>query len=56
MNLGRFPRVKLCQAPTPLELLPNLTRQLGGPQKLTDRQVDELLHLKKKAGLSDPRI
>ncbi len=32
MNLARFPRVKLCQAPTPLELLPNLTRHLGGPQ------------------------
>ena len=32
MNLAQFPRVKLCQAPTPLELLPNLTRALGGPQ------------------------
>ena len=32
MNLAQFPRVKLCQAPTPLELLPNLTRRLGGPQ------------------------
>ena len=32
MNLAKFPRVKLCQAPTPLELLPNLTRHLGGPQ------------------------
>jgi len=32
LNLAQFPRVKLCQAPTPLELLPNLTRQLGGPQ------------------------
>ena len=32
MNLARFPRVKLCQAPTPLEHLPNLTRLLGGPE------------------------
>ena len=32
MNLSRFPRVKLCQAPTPLEFLPNLTRHLSGPQ------------------------
>lgn len=32
MDLARFPRVKLCQAPTPLELLPNLTKALGGPQ------------------------
>ncbi|HYZ62442.1 MAG TPA: D-cysteine desulfhydrase [Acetobacteraceae bacterium] len=32
MNLAQFPRIKLCQAPTPLELLPNLTKALGGPQ------------------------
>ena len=32
MQLAQFPRVKLCQAPTPLEPLPNLTRALGGPQ------------------------
>jgi L-cysteate sulfo-lyase len=32
MHLARFPRVKLCHAPTPLEFLPNLTRHLGGPQ------------------------
>ena len=31
MNLARFPRIKLCQAPTPIEHLPNLTRALGGP-------------------------
>ena len=31
MNLAQFPRVKLCQAPTPLEFLPNLTKTLGGP-------------------------
>jgi L-cysteate sulfo-lyase len=32
MHLARFPRVKLCHAPTPLEFMPNLTRELGGPQ------------------------
>jgi L-cysteate sulfo-lyase len=32
MHLSRFPRVKLCHAPTPLEFMPNLTRHLGGPQ------------------------
>lgn len=32
MDLTAFPRVRLCQAPTPLEFLPNLTRHLGGPQ------------------------
>ncbi len=32
MHLARFPRVKLCQAPTPLEFMPNLTKHLGGPQ------------------------
>ncbi|MBN8891126.1 MAG: D-cysteine desulfhydrase [Rhodospirillales bacterium 70-18] len=32
MHLARFPRVKLCHAPTPLEFMPNLTRHLGGPQ------------------------
>jgi L-cysteate sulfo-lyase len=31
MDLAQFPRVKLCQAPTPLEFLPNLTKALGGP-------------------------
>ena len=31
MNLAQFPRVKLCQAPTPLERLPNFSRLLGGP-------------------------
>jgi L-cysteate sulfo-lyase len=31
MHLAQFPRVKLCQAPTPLEALPNLSRALGGP-------------------------
>ena len=32
MNLAAFPRAKLCQSPTPLELLPRLTDALGGPQ------------------------
>ncbi len=32
MNLAAFPRTRLCQAPTPLELLPRLTEALGGPQ------------------------
>lgn len=32
MNLAQFPRVKLCQAPTPLERLSNLTKALGGPE------------------------
>jgi len=31
LDLARFPRVKLCQAPTPLERLPRLTTALGGP-------------------------
>ena len=32
MNLAAFPRTRLCQAPTPLEPLPRLTKALGGPQ------------------------
>jgi L-cysteate sulfo-lyase len=32
MHLARFPRVKLCHAPTPLDFMPNLTKALGGPQ------------------------
>lgn len=31
MDLTRFPRVRLTQAPTPLQPLPNLSRFLGGP-------------------------
>ncbi len=31
MDLARFPRLKLCQAPTPLEPLPRLSAALGGP-------------------------
>lgn len=32
MHLARFPRVKICHAPTPLEFMPGLTKLLGGPQ------------------------
>ena len=32
MHLSRFPRVSLAHLPTPLEPLPNLTAELGGPQ------------------------
>ncbi len=32
MHLSRFPRVSLAHLPTPLELLPNLSAELGGPQ------------------------
>lgn len=31
MHLARFPRVKLCHAPTPLEKMTNLSKKLGGP-------------------------
>jgi len=31
MDLSRFPRVRLTQAPTPLEYLPRLSRLLDGP-------------------------
>lgn len=31
MDLTRFPRVRLTQAPTPIEFLPRLTDYLGGP-------------------------
>ncbi len=31
MDLARFPRVRLCHGPTPLESLENLTKELGGP-------------------------
>ncbi len=37
MNLSRFPRVKLCHTPTPLEEMPNLTRLLGGPTLFVKR-------------------
>jgi L-cysteate sulfo-lyase len=32
MNLARFPRIRLGHGPTPLELMENLTRLLGGPR------------------------
>jgi L-cysteate sulfo-lyase len=32
MKLARFPRVRLTQAPTPLELMPRLSARLGGPR------------------------
>ena len=32
MQIGRLPRVRLANLPTPLEHMPNLTRSLGGPQ------------------------
>lgn len=31
MNLGRFPRLHFAHLPTPLEPLPNLSNELGGP-------------------------
>jgi len=31
MHLARFPRVRLCHAPTPLEPMERLSRELGGP-------------------------
>lgn len=37
MNLTRFPKVKLCHAPTPLEPMENLTRLLGGPKLFVKR-------------------
>src|SRR5271155_4967774 len=32
MNLGRFPRIRFAHLPTPLEYLPNLSRELNGPE------------------------
>lgn len=32
MHLSRFPRVRLCHAPTPLEPMPRLSALLGGPK------------------------
>ncbi len=32
MHLSRFPRVSLAHLPTPLEFLPNLSAELGGPR------------------------
>lgn len=36
-TLARFPRLRLTQAPTPLEALPNLSRLLDGPQLFIKR-------------------
>ena len=32
MHLARFPRIRLAHLPTPLEFMPNLTRELNGPE------------------------
>ena len=37
MLLGKFPRVSLTHAPTPLEEMPRLTKSLGGPRLLIKR-------------------
>lgn len=37
MHLSRFARVKLTHAPTALEAMPKLSRQLGGPTLLIKR-------------------
>ena len=43
MNLSRFPRIQFAHLPTPLEFLPRLTAELGGPQIYVKR--DDLLGL-----------
>lgn len=37
MQIGRLPRVRLANLPTPLEDMPNLSRVLGGPRVLIKR-------------------
>ncbi len=37
MHLSRFPRVRLCHSPTPLEPMANLARILGGPRLFVKR-------------------
>lgn len=37
MHLSRFPRVRLCHAPTPLEPMANLSKKLGGPNLYVKR-------------------
>jgi L-cysteate sulfo-lyase len=32
MNLGRFPRIRFAHLPTPLEHMPNLSREFNGPE------------------------
>lgn len=35
MDLARFPRIRPCHGPTPLESLENLTKEMGGPTLFT---------------------
>ena len=37
MHLSRFPRVRLCHTPTPLEPMPRLSDALGGPRLFVKR-------------------
>src|SRR5512147_724100 len=37
MNLGQLPRVAFADLPTPIEELPRLSRELGGPRLLVKR-------------------
>jgi L-cysteate sulfo-lyase len=37
MNLARFPRIRLAHLPTPIEPMPSLSKQLGGPNLFIKR-------------------
>jgi L-cysteate sulfo-lyase len=37
IDFGRFPRVDLCMAPTPIEAMPRLSEKLGGPKLFVKR-------------------
>lgn len=37
IDFGRFPRVDLCMGPTPIEAMPRLTEELGGPRLYVKR-------------------
>jgi L-cysteate sulfo-lyase len=37
MNIAKYPRVRLCNLPTPLHEMPNLSRKLGGPRLFIKR-------------------
>lgn len=37
IDFGRFPRVDLCMAPTPIEAMPRLSEKLGGPKLYVKR-------------------
>jgi len=37
IDFDKFPRTKLCHAPTPIETLPRLTEHLGGPNLFIKR-------------------